>query len=88
MTSFLFRLNEARRLCSSQKHKEALMVAASNLAGAIHRFSESHTEENMIALNGAWAHAANLLKSIPPEGAPAPLSGAPEATKFTTPLAA
>lgn len=72
---YLFILRDAAMHCSKPETRRALRAVADTLDLAIDQFNRTPSEGNLITLNGAWACAACIAKTIPPEGDPAPLSG-------------
>lgn len=82
MKSILLQIREAARECSNMNYRLELHSAASAIQDAVKHLLIDVTEENLRALNGAWAHGVRVLKNVPPEGEPAPLAGAPESAKL------
>lgn len=78
----LAELGEAARRCSNLDYQMTMRAASHAASEAINAFFYEPTIANMIALNGAWAHATRVLANVPPEGAPAPLSGPVEAARL------
>lgn len=74
--------SEAMRQCSNVEYSGAMKQISDNCLLWLETFYLHPTSENLKNLNGAWALATRLLKNTPPEGNPAPLSGAPEATRL------
>lgn len=75
----VLKLRTAAIKATSPEGRDTFHLFASNLERAITDFAMAPTENNLIALNGAWAIAERVAKTIPPEGDPAPLSGSPDA---------
>ena len=83
MTTFVYDLREAARLCSHPEYKDVLKRAAEDLAYAAEYFHGEMDEESLRLLNGAWAHAVRVMKGKPDEADPnPPLAGAPEPAKL------
>lgn len=82
--TFLRKIRDAAKACSNIDYRGAMFLAADHLDTQISIFAHDPTEENMRYLVGKWANAARILKNMPLEGEPAPLSGAPTATVFAT----
>lgn len=80
--TFLLELRDAAKRCSHKKWRQAMIDAADPLSHAIDAFVFKPSRENLTELNSRWAYAERVLKRMPPEGTPDPLSGAPEATVF------
>ena len=80
--SFLLELSEARHQTSNVDYRALLGQLSDSLRFAIKALADNPTAERMIELNCAWAVAAAALKNLPSEGAPAPVGGSPEPTKF------
>jgi hypothetical protein len=78
-TNFVKDLRDAAMACSNIEYRQELREQATALRQHIIRLEAFPSVDNMAALNGAWARATVLLKNVPPEGTPDPLSGAPEA---------
>jgi hypothetical protein len=76
---YVLKLRTAAIQCSKVEVRRALHAVASRLDRAIQDFARAPTENNLISLNGAWAAAARVAKTVPPEGTPAPLGGSPDA---------
>jgi hypothetical protein len=72
-------LGEAARRCSNKDYQATMRRAIADYIGALERLSQSPNAENMMTLNGSWAHAKRVLDNTPPEAPPAPNAGAPEA---------
>jgi hypothetical protein len=83
MTTFVFDLREAARLCTHPEYQDVLKRAAEDLAYATELFHGRGDAESMTLLNGAWAYAVRVMKAKPDEADPnPPLAGAPEPAKL------
>ncbi len=80
----VLKLRTAAIKATSPEGRDTFHLFASNLERAITDFAMAPTENNLIALNGAWSIAERVAKTIPPEGGPAPLSGSPDAPVWDT----
>jgi hypothetical protein len=80
--SFLLKLREAAAECSNIDYRAMLRGQADQVQRLILMLQNNPTEETMRALNGVWALAERSYKNLPPEGTPAPLSGAPEPARL------
>jgi hypothetical protein len=78
----LGKLYEAARECSNVDYRALLKSAADVLDTTITHFNDDPTENNLIALNCAWAYGHRLLINLPPEGTPAPLGGDTEPARL------
>lgn len=72
----------AERVCSHVDYRAVMKEARHNLVICVENFQLHSTEDNLRCLNSAWAFCVRLFKNLPPEGSPAPLSGAPEAARL------
>lgn len=68
-------LRDAAKQCSNVDYRQTLRDAADQLEEAIDELFAEPTRDSMIALNGAWAYAERVLKNVPEEADPTPLSG-------------
>lgn len=82
MTTLLLKLRSAAQEVSDVTYRAAMRQGADELFTAVDALHQMPTDENMRTLQGCWAVAHRLLKNIPPEGTPAPLSGAPEPARL------
>lgn len=80
--SYLAEVSERIRLSSHSEWREALKVQHAYLVAAFQVFREWPTQDNMIALNGAWALTARIMKEMPPEGGTGPLAGTPQPARL------
>lgn len=80
--TFLKKLRDAARECTKPEYRQLLLDTADRLDQAIADLWGWPTEENMKALNGAWANADRVYCNRPEEGTPAPLSGSPEPARL------
>lgn len=80
--TFLLKIRTAAMQCSNVDYRQALQLAADELAGRISILYGEPTEDNMRALQGAWACATRLVKEIPPEGSTDPLGGSCEPARL------
>lgn len=67
---YLLKLREAAKKCSKPEVRKALRAVADRLDLALTQFARMPTEANLITLNGAWASAARVARTVPPEGDP------------------
>lgn len=79
--TFLLQLRTAAVQCSNVDYRRALQLAADEISGRLTILQNEPTQDNMVALNGAWANAARMLREIPHGGAPDPMGG-----KMETPV--
>lgn len=56
-------LNTAGAACTKASYRDVLFGAATELMVLCKRFHIDQTTENLIALNGAWAHGVRVLKA-------------------------
>lgn len=77
--TFLKELRDAAMKCSNIEYREQLHLVVNAVDDAITEVSEWPSTENLKRLNGLWAKAQRILENVPPEGAPAPVSGPSEA---------
>lgn len=82
--SFVFKLREAAKNCSNAQFRILLRADADEFAARCGDFYVDPTEKNLGLLIGCWAKGKRTLREMPPEGTPAPVSGAPAATVFAT----
>jgi hypothetical protein len=82
--NFLKQLREAARTCSNVEYRDQLKAAADEVERAAYGFYMDICAARMVILNGAWANAVRILKNVPPEGDPSPVTGAPEAARLAT----
>jgi hypothetical protein len=75
----ILKLRTAAIKATTPSGRDMFHMFASQLEQAVTDFTLTPTENNLIALNGAWSIAKRVAKTIPPEGDPAPLSGSPYA---------
>jgi hypothetical protein len=80
--SFLKKLRDAAAQCSNIEYRVLLRDSADRVAYLIADLQRDPTEENMQALNSAWAFAERVYNNMPPEGTPAPIAGAPEPARL------
>jgi len=80
--NFLLKMRNTAAECSNVEYRSVLRNAADHLDRCIYQFCSYKDEDSMRALNGAWAYADSVLKNTPPEGNPAPVSGAPEPARL------
>lgn len=78
----LVQLAEAARRCSNLDYQAVMRTAVQEVSDAVKTMHAFPDAESLRALNAAWAKADRIYKNIPPEGAPAPLAGAPEAARL------
>lgn len=81
-TTLTFQLREAAKRCSNIDYRAQLRSAAAWLVEEAKNFWDNPARENLTALNGAWSHAERVLKNVPPEADPAPLSGSTEPARL------
>lgn len=82
MTTFVKELRDAAMGCSNESYRSLLRTAADMIMAHTEALFHTPSRVNMIALVGTWSHAERLLKTLPQEAPPAPLSGSPEPTRF------
>ena len=80
----ILKLRTAVIKATTPSGRDMFHMFASQLEQAVTDFTLTPTENNLIALNGAWSIAKRVAKTIPPEGDPAPLSGSPDAPTWDT----
>ena len=80
----ILKLRTAAIKATTPSGRDMFHMFASQLEQAVTDFTLTPTENNLIALNGAWSIAKRVAKTIPPEGGPAPLSGSPDAPAWDT----
>lgn len=80
--SILKQLRDAAMGCSNAQYRLALQMVADELSGRIAVLSDDPTAEAMLALNGTWANAVRLLKTLPAEGGNDPTSGSTEPARL------
>lgn len=68
--------------CSNIDYRGLMRRAAAELGRAVRAFMQEQTRDNMMILQGAWANAERILKNVPSEAPPAPLSGSPEPARL------
>jgi hypothetical protein len=78
----LAQLGEVARNCSNLEYREFARSAVHEVSEAVKVMHAFPDAESLRLLNGAWAKAARIYSNLPPEGAPAPLAGAPEAARL------
>jgi len=66
----LMELRNAAMVCKTAATRKALRAIADRLDLAIQDFCRTPTTYNLTALNGIWATAARVARTIPPEGGP------------------
>lgn len=66
----LLQLREEAKRCRQPKVRAALRAVADRLDLAITAFARAPTTSNLTALNGIWASASRVARTIPPEGGP------------------
>ena len=77
------RIYDAYSQCSHPTYRMALKHAFDELWCAIEAFHEDPTDEELIHLNGMWAHSTRILAGTPPEaGTPDPTSGDAEPARL------
>lgn len=72
--SKLLELREAAKVCSNVDYRFQLKNTADRLQAALGTLYTNPTDYNMTRVNCLWASAVRLLKNVPPEGDPAPVS--------------
>ena len=80
--TYLKTLRDAAMACSNVDYRALVRRTADILDATLTRLHMDPTEENMIAVNGAWASAARALKNIPPEADPNPVGGDTEPARL------
>lgn len=82
MTTYIGSLERRVNKCSNRAWRTLARTQIGRLNRAIEAFKLDVNENTMQALNGEWSFMARIIKSLPPEQPPAPLSGTPEPTKL------
>lgn len=80
--TFIKELRTAAMGCSNVEYRALLRHHADALVLRLELLHTSPTSNNMRALNAAWSQAVRVLKNIPPEAPPAPLSGSTEPARL------
>jgi hypothetical protein len=75
-------MSDAARRCSNVAYRGVMQDAAIDVMQAMQDFEGYPSTETLRDLNGAWANAVRVYANIPPEGAPAPLSGSTEPARL------
>lgn len=70
--------NARRALPILDQRRAKLEVAHIVLYGVIKAFAKEHTAANLVAVNGAWAHAQRVLTGCAPTEPTSPKAGAGE----------
>jgi hypothetical protein len=78
----LAEMGDAARRCSNVDYRVVMQEAVMDTLIAIQQFEAYPSTETMRDLNGAWANAVRVNANMPPEGAPAPLSGSTEPARL------
>jgi hypothetical protein len=71
----LIEMGEAARRCSNIDYRATMRSALASCMAHAEQFRHSPSTDNLMRLNGAWAHATRVFKNVPPEATPAPTSG-------------
>lgn len=76
------KLRDAAMECSNVEYRALLKASADDVEVAIRGVVVQPDDDCLRDLIGSWAVAHKVLKNIPPEGDPAPLSGSVEPARL------
>lgn len=74
----LLELREAAKQCSNVEYRVMLKNTADDIEHYINLVKEHPDNNTMMLLNCMWSQGERLLKNVPPEGSPAPVTDAME----------